>query len=74
MSGKPFCDAEVDFYVLVKGEKQHSLRPTLDDVPDGWRMVEPKRIRTTCLGYMGKNASILGPIASANGWHTAASD
>ncbi|MCX2964381.1 MbtH family protein [Gordonia aquimaris] len=57
----PFDDDNGRFYVLVNDENQHSLWPTFDDIPAGWRTVFGEDSRAACLGYVEKNWTDLRP-------------
>jgi glycopeptidolipid biosynthesis protein len=55
MQSNPFDDDNASFLVLVNDEEQHSLWPTLADVPAGWRVVYGDTDRAACLDYVEQN-------------------
>lgn len=63
MSTNPFDDDDATFYVLVNDEDQHSLWPTLAEVPAGWRVVFGADTRTDCLAYIEENWTDMRPAS-----------
>lgn len=57
----PFDDDESTFFVLVNDEGQHSLWPTVIDVPPGWSIVLRERSRQECLEYVDLHWTDLRP-------------
>ncbi|GAA1642715.1 MbtH family protein [Actinoplanes couchii] len=51
----PFERTDIDFFVLVNDEGQHSLWPEVIDVPAGWRTVHGPDSRDDCLAYVEKS-------------------
>lgn len=49
------------FKVLVNGEGQHSLWPSAQPVPDGWRQIGPVGNKETCLAYVEENWTDMRP-------------
>jgi MbtH protein len=67
----PFERTDISYFVLVNDEGQHSLWPSLVDVPAGWRTVLGPASRDDCLAYIEKSwwdirpASLVGRMASS---------
>ena len=50
LSINPFDEDSGSFFVLINDEEQHSLWPTIADVPAGWRVVFGEADRTGVSG------------------------
>ncbi|MGH3969027.1 MAG: MbtH family protein [Mycobacterium sp.] len=61
MSTNPFDDDNGTFYALANDEDQHSLWPTLAEVPAGWRVVFGEDTRANCLSYIDENWTDMRP-------------
>ncbi|MDH6703281.1 MbtH family protein [Streptomyces griseoviridis] len=48
----PFEDQNANYTVLVNDEGQHSLWPTLAEVPAGWQVIFGAAKRQECLDYI----------------------
>lgn len=65
----PFERTDIDFFVLVNDEGQHSLWPQVIAVPAGWREVFGPQSRDECLAYVDESwwdirpASLIGRMA-----------
>ncbi|GAA2675591.1 MULTISPECIES: MbtH family protein [Actinoplanes] len=65
----PFERTDIEFFVLVNDEGQHSLWPEVIDVPAGWRKVFGPQSRDECLAYVEESwwdirpASLIGRTA-----------
>ncbi len=57
----PFDDPNGRFLVLVNGENQHSLWPSLVEVPAGWRSAHGPDARQACLNYIEANWTDMRP-------------
>ncbi|MFF3256839.1 MbtH family protein [Actinacidiphila glaucinigra] len=57
----PFEDQEATYLVLVNAEKQHSLWPTLVDVPEGWETAFGEASRQDCLDYVERTWTDMRP-------------
>jgi glycopeptidolipid biosynthesis protein len=57
----PFDDDNGSFFVWVNDEEQHSLWPTLADVPAGWPVVYGEADRIGCLDYIEQHCTDRGP-------------
>jgi MbtH protein len=57
----PFDDENGTYHVLVNDEGQHSLWPSLIDVPDGWTIVLESNPRAACLEYVERNWTDMRP-------------
>jgi MbtH protein len=60
----PFDDPDGTFSVLVNDEEQHSLWPTVLDIPPGWRVVHDDDSRQACLDYIEQNWTDLRPLSA----------
>lgn len=56
-----FDDENGSFFVLVNDEGQHSLWPTLVDVPEGWEKVFGEDTRQACFDYVEENWKDMRP-------------
>jgi MbtH protein len=56
-----FDDENGIFFVLVNDEGQHSLWPTLVDVPQGWEKVFGEDTRQACVDYIEENWKDMRP-------------
>ncbi|MER7756432.1 MbtH family protein [Kitasatospora sp. NPDC097643] len=66
----PFENQDGRFVVLVNDEGQHSLWPTIVDVPAGWNIVHGESDRADCIRYIEENWTDLRPaglISAMNG-------
>lgn len=61
MSTNLFDDEGAKYYVLINDEEQHSIWPTLVDVPAGWRVVFGEDTRANCLAYAEENWTDMRP-------------
>jgi uncharacterized protein YbdZ (MbtH family) len=59
----PFEDENGTFLVLVNAENQHSLWPSIVDVPAGWRTVHGEDTRAACLEYVETHWTDLRPAS-----------
>ena len=57
----PFDDEDGRFFVLVNDENQHSLWPTVADIPAGWNKVFGEASRAECLDYVNEHWTDLRP-------------
>jgi len=56
-----FDDENGSFFVLVNDEGQHSLWPTIVDVPQGWEKVFGEDTRQACVDYIDENWKDMRP-------------
>jgi len=64
-----FDDPNGEFLVLVNDERQHSLWPSSNDVPAGWRVVQGPDTRVACIAYIEEHWTDLrakSPIESTS--------
>ena len=61
MTTNPFDNEDGEFLVLVNDEDQHSLWPTIAEVPAGWRVVFGPQTRQACLDYVEENWTDMRP-------------
>ncbi|MFE6699272.1 MbtH family protein [Streptomyces sp. NPDC057718] len=61
----PFDDEDGTFLVLVNDENQHSLWPSFQQVPDGWRSVLGPVNRTEATEYIETSWTDLRPKSVA---------
>ena len=57
----PFEDTDQEYYVLVNGELQYSLWPSLIDVPEGWNIVSGPGHREDCIGFINRHWTDMRP-------------
>jgi uncharacterized protein YbdZ (MbtH family) len=57
----PFEDEHGRFHVLINGEGQHSIWPTLITVPKGWTILYWTGSRRDCLDYVNENWTDMRP-------------
>ena len=57
----PFEDENAQYLVLVNDESQHSLWPSLRDIPDGWTEVFGPAGRDACMEYVRENWTDMRP-------------
>ncbi|HZC90048.1 MAG TPA: MbtH family protein [Mycobacterium sp.] len=61
MTINPFDDQDGVFFVLANNEEQHSLWPTLAEIPAGWRVVYGEADRAACLDYIEQKWTDIRP-------------
>ncbi|GHA44814.1 protein mbtH [Streptomyces tauricus] len=61
----PFDDDAARFLVLVNDEGQHSLWPSLADVPAGWAVAHAQGSRQACLDYIDRAWTDMRPRSLA---------
>ncbi|MEV6684106.1 MbtH family protein [Streptomyces sp. NPDC051130] len=57
----PFDDQDGTFLVVVNNEGQHSLWPSFNEVPDGWKPVLGESTRDAALAYVEEHWTDLRP-------------
>jgi MbtH protein len=57
----PFDDDDGKFLVLINGEGQYSLWPTLAAVPAGWSVVFGEDRRLACIDYVNTHWTDMRP-------------
>ncbi|WP_411109195.1 MbtH family protein [Streptomyces sp. c-19] len=60
----PFDDAEARFLAVANEQGQHSLWPSRNEVPAGWRVVHPEDTREACLTYIRESWSDIRPVGA----------
>jgi MbtH protein len=68
----PFEDENGTYNVLINGEGQYSLWPSLIEIPAGWTSVHEPASRQTCLDYINKNWTDMRPRSLINRMNAAA--
>jgi uncharacterized protein YbdZ (MbtH family) len=58
-----------EFKVLVNDEEQHSLWPSAQPIPDGWRQVGPVGTKQECLDWIGDNWPNIAPLSVRSQTH-----
>jgi MbtH protein len=61
VSSNPFDDENGTFHVLVNDEEQHSLWPSFQEIPAGWRSVFGPAPRPEAVAYVDANWTDLRP-------------
>jgi len=61
-----FEDKNGRYFVLVNEEGQHSMWPTVVDVPAGWSIIFGDATRDDCLKYIESNWTDLRPRSLVN--------
>ena len=61
MTINPFDDQDGAFFVLANNEEQHSLWPTLAEIPARWRVVYGEADRAACLDYIEQKWTDIRP-------------
>jgi len=59
----PFDDDDAEFVVLINDEGQHSLWPSLLEVPAGWTVTGPRGQRQVCLAWVETNWVDMRPVS-----------
>jgi MbtH protein len=59
----PFEIEKDNYYVLINGERQHSLWPQFAEIPGGWRSIFGPEIRAKCLAYIEENWTDMRPAS-----------
>ncbi|MGW1685258.1 MbtH family protein [Streptomyces albidoflavus] len=59
----PFDNEDGKFRVLRNAEGQHSLWPTVAEVPDGWQVVHDEDSRKACLDYVEQHWTDMRPTS-----------
>lgn len=57
----PFEDENGVYLVLVNGEGQYSLWPSLVDVPAGWTVAKAEDSRQACVDFVNENWTDMRP-------------
>lgn len=59
----PFEDNDATYVVLVNDEGQHSLWPTVIEVPAGWNIVHEPTSRQACVDYVNDHWTDMRPLS-----------
>lgn len=59
----PFEDNDATYVVLVNDEGQHSLWPTVIEVPAGWKIVHEPTSRQACVDYVNDQWTDMRPLS-----------
>ena len=59
----PFEDESATYVVLINAEGQHSLWPTLVDVPAGWTVAHPADSRAACIAFINRSWTDMRPLS-----------
>lgn len=61
MSARNWSIDGEEFKVLINNEEQHSLWPSAQPAPDGWRQIGPIGSKQDCLAYIEANWTDMRP-------------
>ena len=59
----PFDDNDATYVALRNEEGQYSLWPSVNKVPQGWRIVHQEDKRQGCLDYINQNWTDMRPLS-----------
>lgn len=59
----PFEDNDATYFVLINDEGQHSLWPTIIEVPAGWEIAHEAASRQECLDYVNSHWTDMRPLS-----------
>lgn len=62
----PFDNNDASFLVLSNEENQHSLWPSLIEIPKGWKKVHGPSAKGDCLEFVEKNWTDMRPRSLAH--------
>lgn len=67
MSGNPFDDDSISFYVLINEVGQYSLWPSFVTIPSGWsKAINTTMARSEALDYVDENWIDMTPLSPNN--------
>ena len=52
-----------EFKILVNEEEQHSLWPSAQPIPDGWKQTGPTGSKQECLDWIKQNWTDITPLS-----------
>jgi MbtH protein len=62
MAGNWNIDGD-EFKVLINDEEQHSIWPSAQPIPEGWRQIGPVGPKQECLDWINENWPDIAPLS-----------